>query len=126
MTKRSNGYFGLSSASGGARDGGAPPGLPSARERASACANHVSYVVSLSVSRRRSATASQRPSAVGSVVCSTRVRARSRSQEKGEHSTFTPPLNADRRDALWMKKRHICRAFPHSTYLSTGVNRSGA
>src|SRR5262245_12748183 len=63
----------------------------------------------------------QRSSARVSAGCSTRPRGSRGSSGRGEHSTIPTHAQRVQESLLWMKNRVICRVFPSSTRLSTGV-----
>src|SRR5213080_4894901 len=86
----------------------------------SASANHVLYVVSLRAPLSRPATSFQRLSAVSSIGRSTPLYHSSPPWGSGEHTS----VSDDRQCVETGEEIHgICRAFPHSTPLSTPVEQ---
>ena len=99
-------------------------------ERGCACPNHVSYVVSVSVSRSQPATGFQRSSARVSAGFCTRPRA-SWVVGRGEHSTVAVETSTPPSDALWAKTglfaglSIVPHDFPHLWTTSPGVADAG-
>src|SRR6266508_5481705 len=93
----------------------------SERSAPPASANQVRYVVSLRAPLSRPATSFHRLSAVSSIGRSTPPYHSSPAQGSGEHTSVSDDLQRVETGEEFLR---ICRAFPHSTQLSTPVEEA--